>query len=61
MRITGIENATTLSPLEGEHVFNEFLEMAKETAKQGRILARQVANWATSQKRKKIRENKDQL
>jgi formylmethanofuran dehydrogenase subunit E len=29
MSTTGIENATTLSPLEGEHVFNEFLEMAK--------------------------------
>lgn len=39
---------------------DEFLDIAKETALQGRTLSRQVANWATSQKRKIIKQNKDQ-
>ena len=38
----------------------EFIKIAEEAALKGRTLSRQVANWATSQKRKIIRENKHQ-
>ena len=35
----------------------KFKNIAKETAKEGRILARQISSWTTSQKRKRERQS----